>query len=170
MPKFKRKSDSSQAESQKRPPQSCILHFVGIDHGPFTSLRAIRGDPNDNSTKFVTSNWLSHLVPHIEWQQCVVSSQTLLRDSHGHHRQCYQCFHLDLDRLKGYEASDQATISERHHSPCKYSSFEGRDIYTSPLFPPDCIFCDKVERKVHGKTERPVKFTSWQHKVSLATN
>ena len=51
MPKSKRKSNSSQAESQKRPPQSYILHFIGIDHGPFTSLRAIRGDPNDKLTQ-----------------------------------------------------------------------------------------------------------------------
>ena len=86
-------------------------------------------------------------------------------DSYGYHRQCYQRFHLNLNRLKGYGASDQVTTSERHHSPRKHSFFEGGDIYIT-TFPPDWIFCDKVERKVHGKTERSVKFISWWHKKS----
>jgi len=180
MPKSKRKSDLSQDESQKRPPQSCTLHFVGvgIDHDPFTSLRTIRGDPNDKlaqlhkirDQRLAEPPGSTHRMAAV---CCLIpdSFEGLDLDSYGYHRQCYQRFHLNLNRLKGYKAADQATTSERHHSPSKRLSSEGGDICTSSLSPADCIFCDKEERKVHGKTERPVKFTSWWHKnVGLATN
>ena len=34
------------------------------------------------------------------------------------------------------------------------------------LFPPECIFCEKVEIKTHGTTERPKEFPHWKHKDS----
>ena len=43
MLRTKRKSDNCEKESQKHPPQICILHIIGIDHGPFTSFKNTRG-------------------------------------------------------------------------------------------------------------------------------
>ncbi len=76
----------------------------------------------------------------------------------GCHRQCYQRFTAHLQLLK---ASFQTSASQIHHSPCKESSVTAK---SSQLFSPECIFCARLEIKVHGKTERPIKFTSWKHK------
>ena len=32
------------------------------------------------------------------------------------------------------------------------------------LFLPECIFCDKLDKRIDTKTERLVKFQSWKHK------
>ena len=43
----RRKVGSSELESKKHPPQSCVLHVVGIEHGNFTPFSNIRGDPTE---------------------------------------------------------------------------------------------------------------------------
>ena len=47
MPPKKRKSDICEKESQKRSPQTCILHIIGIEHGPFTSFKNTRGEATE---------------------------------------------------------------------------------------------------------------------------
>ncbi|KAG0712094.1 hypothetical protein GWK47_002151 [Chionoecetes opilio] len=74
----------------------------------------------------------------------------------GYHRPCYQHFTANLHRLND---STVASMSTKHHSPRKLSSAE-----SSQLFPPECMFFEKFEIKVSGKTERPIKFLSWKHK------
>lgn len=172
MPKSKRKRDSSLVESQKRRPQTCILHVTGIDHGPFTSLKSVKGDPNDKLIQLRKIRDQRQAEPpesthRMDSVCCLIpdSIEGLDLDFYGYHRQCYQRFHLNLNRLKAYKVSDQSA-PKKHHSPRKPSSSKGTEMITSPLFPQDCIFCDKVEKKVHGKTERPGKFTSWRHKDS----
>ncbi len=76
----------------------------------------------------------------------------------GCHRQYYQRFTANLQLLK---ALFQTSASKIQHSPCKESSVTAK---SSQLFSPECIFCARLEIKVHGKTERPIKFTSWKHK------
>ena len=122
-------------------PCLCIIPLdlsYNIDHDSFTSLRAIRGDPNDKLTQLHKIRDQRMAEPpgstHRMAAMCCLipeSIESLDLDSYRYHRQCYQCFQLNLNRLKGYEASDQATTSERHHSPGKLSSSEGRDIYAS---------------------------------------
>ena len=77
-------------------------------------------------------------------------------DMIGYHRPCYQRFTANLHRLND---STTASVSTKHHSPRKQSSGESLQ-----LFPPECIFCEKLQIKVSGKTERPIKFLSWKHK------
>ena len=44
----KRKRDPiGQQEGQKRHPQSCIIHMIGIDHGPFTPFNNVKGSTAD---------------------------------------------------------------------------------------------------------------------------
>ena len=66
-----------------------------------------------------------------------------------------------LNCLKGLQSSPQLL--------CDLTSFSKEraiSIDSSPSFPPECIFCEKNEIKVHGKAERPIKFASWKHKKS----
>ena len=86
----------------------------------------------------------------------------------GYHQNCYKNFTMNLGRLKNSKASgssesssSQIKVSLRHH---KSPSNQSDGTRCSFLFPNHCIFCEKVEIKVRGRTERPVKFQSWKHK------
>ena len=65
---------------------------------------------------------------------------------YGYHRSCYQTFTKILDRLKHNLEVDEEALTSR--SPCKLPKL------TTQMFPPECTFCDKLELKVSGKTER----------------
>ena len=82
-------------------------------------------------------------------------------NSIGYHRQCYQRFIANLNRLPDLQHDEEPEASGGHRSPRKSSSLKS----AGPLFPPECIFCGKVEKKDAGrKTERPVLFPSWKNK------
>ena len=78
----------------------------------------------------------------------------------GYHRQCYQQFTKNQDRLKQLNSPESST-SKPHHSPRQKLVCNE----TRTLFPPECIYCDMIEITNAGKTERPIKFTlnsAWQ--------
>lgn len=168
MPKSKAKTDSSQQGVQV-----CVLHS-GIDHGQFTSFKKMKGDPHEKLSQLliIRDKRLAQPTGSVHRMEAVCSLipttlEGLDLDAYGYHRQCYQRFHLNLNRLKDSSAhcisSEQSTSGARHHSPrkkCRVAEGE------SPLFLPECIFCEKFEIKVKGKTERPVRFASWKHKDS----
>ena len=89
-------------------------------------------------------------------------------DSHGYHWHCYQCFHVNLNRLKVSETSALSALTKaKHHYPRKQSAaMDAAGLCGSPVFSRECIFCENLEIKAYGKTERPVKFASWKHKES----
>ena len=68
----------------------------------------------------------------------------------GYHRGCYQKFTKNQDRLKCSVTPNDRGWAIR--SSRKSSSSAIR------LFPPKCIFCEKLELKLSGKTERCIKF------------
>ena len=72
----------------------------------------------------------------------------------GYHRQCYQQFTKNQDRLKQLN-NPESSMSNSQYSPRKKSAQKE----AKTLFPPECIYCDKIEIKTAGKTERPTKFT-----------
>ncbi|XP_060558267.1 uncharacterized protein LOC132718572 [Ruditapes philippinarum] len=80
----------------------------------------------------------------------------------GYHRGCYQAFTKNLDRLGKAECTKH---SQKHHSPRIFAN-------CSNQFPPECIFCKKLEvkPKKHANTERCVQFTNttWQQIESQA--
>lgn len=76
----------------------------------------------------------------------------------GYHRGCYQRFTKNQDRLKSsVTPNSEATTTTR--SPRKSSSSSA-----TRLFPPECIFCEKLELKSCGKTERCIKFPMFKDK------
>ena len=75
----------------------------------------------------------------------------------GYHRDCYQKFTKNQDRLKcDAIPNESATITR---SPRKTSSLSA-----IRLFSPECIFCEKLEVKLHGKTERCINFPMFKDK------
>lgn len=66
----------------------------------------------------------------------------------GYHRGCYQNFTKNQDRLTLSAASEGSSS----RTPRKRTSS------TSQLFPQVCIFCQQLEIKVSGKTERCTMF------------
>ena len=72
----------------------------------------------------------------------------------GYHWACYQHFTKNQDRLQC-----NMVVSSASHSPRKRPSPSG-----SHLFPAESISCQKLEKKVFGKTERCTKFSVFKEK------
>ena len=72
----------------------------------------------------------------------------------GYQWACYQHFTKNQDRLQCNMVASRAS-----HSPRKRPSSSG-----SHLFPAESIFCQKLEKKVSGKTERCTKFSVFKEK------
>ena len=134
----------------------------GIEHGGFTSFTDIKTKPAEKLA-FLLQIRDKRLAQPLNSSQRMEDVCKLIPDTLedadleaiGYHRQCYQHFTKNLDRLELHKA--EASTSQSHHSPrkgCKSVSKE-----TRTLFPPECIYCDKIEIKTSGKTERPIKFT-----------
>ena len=74
---------------------------------------------------------------------------------YGYHKSFNQTFTKNLDRLKhNLEVDEEASTSR---SPCKLPKL------TTQMFPPECTFCDKLEVKVFGKTERCSRFPVYKN-------
>jgi hypothetical protein len=89
----------------------------------------------------------SHGSTHRMQSVCDNIPTTLPSDleSVGYHSKCYRRFTAHLDRLKDdtNEEEEEASTSRQHHSPRKSTSVGSH----GPLFPPECIFCEKLEIK-----------------------
>ena len=145
----------------------CILHVPSIfNHGPLTSLSNIKGTASDKLKQLHNIRdrrlHLSHESPYRMQSVCDQIPVTLPDDleSAGYHRQCYQRFTGNL-HLLGDDTAAETSTSEWHHSPRKMSSAGS----AGPIFPPECIFCEKVQIKDGDrKTERDGDFSSWKNK------
>ncbi|KAI4827603.1 hypothetical protein KUCAC02_030988 [Chaenocephalus aceratus] len=162
MPKRKRSVDRP---AHKCSPSVCILHVPSMsDHGPFTPLTKIKGTAIEKLQQLheIRDQRLHqpHKSPYCMQSVCDQIPTTLPDDleSVGYHRNCYQRFTCNLHLL---EDNPEPSTSQWNHSPRKLS-FGGS---AGPIFPPECIFCDKVEIKDgHRKTERPEYFPSYKNK------
>ena len=126
------------------------LANIKCSHEKLAKLHSIREkrliQPNDSATRMEV---VCNNIPE--------SLTGLDLDVTGYHRGCYQKFTKNLDRLKCGLPDDQLSTPR---SPRKLPS-----ISTRTHFPPACIFCDKVEKKVSWKTERCIKFSFVKGKV-----
>ena len=162
----KRRREESDPERQKCKSKTvdkcCILHIDGIQHLDFTPFSEIKVPVHEKLAQLHTIRD-KRLEEPIESKYrledvCKRIPETLEdKDLHaiGYHRGCYQYFTKNLDRLKGRQASNEPPSSR----PCRSSRS------ATSLFPPECIFCDKLEVKVSGKTERCTKFAVFKTKA-----
>ena len=160
----RKRSHSADPAAPKQSPPTCILHVLSIsDHGSFTPLSQGKGPVSEKLQQLhsIRDRRLrqTHESPHRMQSVCDQIPMTLPDDLDcvGYHRQCYQRFTGNLNRL-GDDTEAEASTSQSHHSPRKLSS-------TGPIFPPECIFCDRLEVKSSKrKTERAEVFSSWKNK------
>ena len=165
MKKRKRSLDftASGPSKSKSCRQSCLVHNTSLkDHGSFTSLDSVKGSPQAK-LDFLLQKRDQRMAEPIDSVHRMTSVCESIPESldgldlsvYGYHRKCYQYFTKGFDRLS--VSQDQAECSSALHSPRKKEQHQ-------VLFPPECIYCDNLEVKVHGRTERPVKFAHWKNK------
>ncbi|KAK3700755.1 hypothetical protein QZH41_010937 [Actinostola sp. cb2023] len=137
---------------------SCILHVSGIQHGDFIPLSNVKGSATDKLVQLHNIRDRRLIEPQDSPNRmedvCNQIPDSLVGadlKAIGYHRGCYQKFTKNQDRLKiSVTSNDRASITR---SPRKSSS--ASDLR---LFPATCIFCEKLEFKLQGKTERCVMF------------
>ena len=166
----KRKRDQSTGPTIPSPP-TCILHTHALlDHGSFTALSTIKVIANERLQEILKIRdrrlLQSHGSTHRMQSVCDNIPITLPSDpeSVGYHSKCYRRFTAHLDRLKddtNEEEEEEASTSRQHHSPRKSTSVGSH----GPLFPPECILCEKLEIKgADRRTERTETFSSYKNK------
>ena len=163
---MKRKCDNADGQEflRKKAAVHCILHVSGIQHGDFTPLNNVKGSATE---KLSYLHDIRHRrlmeprnSPHRMEDICNQIPDTLAGvnlEVIGYHRGCYQKFTKNQDRLKCSTTPSESATTTR--SPRKASSLSAMR-----LFSPECIFCEKLEVKMHGKTERCIKFPMFKDK------
>ena len=151
---MKRKANNTNGQEpfQKKPALRCILHTSGINHGDFTSLSNVKGSATEKLYQLHNIRDRRLMEPQDSPNRmedvCIQIAENLEGanlEAIGYHRGCYQKFTKNKDRLKsGITPNDKAATTAR--SPRKSSSSS-----TTRLFPPECIFCEKLEIKSYWK-------------------
>ena len=164
---MKRKANNTNGQEpfQKKPALRCILHTSGINHGDFTSLSNVKGSATEKLYQLHNIRDRRLMEPQDSPNRmedvCIQIPENLEGanlEAIGYHRGCYQKFTKNKDRLKsGITANDKAATTAR--SPRKSSSSS-----TTRLFPPECIFCEKLEIKSYWKKEQCSKFPMFKDK------
>ena len=163
MANSKRKSSSSCPilSKQKRIENICILHNPSISNkSPFICFSSCKGEPSeklnyllDIRAKRLSQPLSSSYRMRDVCNQLPRSLDGLNLDVTGYHRQCYQSFVKNLNRLKNITDDDlsEPSSSKKHHSP-------RIQVTSSVRFPLDkCLFCELNEIRVRGKTQRPTR-------------
>ena len=132
------------------------MHIIGIDHQPFTFSKNARGEATEKVAQLhkILDERLAEPPDSIHRMEGVCglipsSLDGIDLESYGYHRQCYQRFHRNLNRLKAHESSGSTVPLSKHHSPRRAASVSKLNL--SPLFPLECIFCEKYEKKCMEK-------------------
>jgi len=137
---------------------TCILHKSGIQHLEFTAFTDIRSSAIEklHFLHQICHKRLSlpHDSPYRMEDICRQVPENVADEdlAHvGYHRGCYQRFTKNLDRLPEYDTNphDEASSS---HSNRRSSSGSKR------VFPPECIFCGKIEKKKPKRRESCIPF------------
>ena len=143
-----------------------MLHNPKVpDDSPFTCFSACKCSPSeklkyllDIRDKRLSQPYNSPCRMGDICNQLPKTLNGLDMESTGYHRQCYQGFLKNLDRLQ--KPADDA--KRKHHSPRRHKTSNTKFLSN------ECIFCEKDEKKkVDGKTQWSTgTFVSWKTKLS----
>ena len=123
----------------------CVVHFSDSNCASFQYFKDCKGGENRLEKLLdISKQRLSQPAesPCRMEESCKLIPEEL-KPEHGYHRDCYQRFTKNLNRLK----TQQTTQEEPRKSGRTSGASE------SIIFKPDCIFCNKVGRKtvkLHG--------------------
>ena len=138
--KRKRTRSSSQTS---RPKQVCIVHSQKSNNESFTYMSQI-SDCESRLQKLKdirTQRSLLSLTSADRMKQSCDLIPDVIVEYHGYHRDCYQRFTKNLDRLSSTLNNSSAEPTNIKRPPREKHSI---------LFNPDCIFCNK-EGRIHIK-------------------
>ena len=145
-------------KKRKHVAENCILHMPGIEHGTFTFLSNVKGSPAEKLVYLhgIRNKRLQepYNSPYRMQDVCDLIPRDLEHadfETIGYHRACYQRFTMNLHCITSSTSTSYEAALSR--SPRKRQS-------PTPLFPPECIFCEKIEIKVNSKSQRPSAFTN----------
>lgn len=161
----KSKRDDGRRSEEHRP-VTCILHASGIEPKDFTPLSQVRESATDKLAQLHSirdkrlqeppdsANRMEDVCNRIPESLDGANLETT-----GYHRACYQRFTMNLARLQR-----RPTVTSQEASTSR-SPRKSHSSAATRLFPPECIFCGKLEVKVLGKkTERCIKFAVYKNK------
>ena len=128
----------------------CIIHMKESKKAGFTYLSSKTKDSITLKLKEIAEKRLRedrssvHRMEHV-CESFLSSIESLSEDTHGYHRECYQRFTSNLNRLTSASTAEPEKVLKRSER----KSGETENI----IFKPDCIFCNK-EGKVSIKKGR----------------
>lgn len=139
--------------------QRCILHRTDVEHGKFIPFSRIKGCTPQERLTFLQDVKTKRLAqPHdSQLRMKDICDKIPLRitdidiEITGYHNACYQRFTKNMDRLVSSSKSYEQQPSTSKRSPRKRS-------VPDFLYPPTCIFCEKIQIQKNRKTERCTTF------------
>ena len=153
----RRKCDQEREDDPAGQAGICVIHFTDSTSENFTYLTQDRlGKLQEICRKRLSEKVTSrYRMPDV----CAQVPDTL-SSRHGYHRDCYQRFTMNLNRLCIPENLDQNSISQPGTSRPTRRLSEDKEKF---IFKPDCIFCNKsghkkVKRHGNWTTEMTSRF------------
>jgi len=144
-PTPKRRKKDSHGISETRTEPECIVHIPGLKYGPVV-LMATAKDSTARLARLKEIRDMRLAQPHGSVQRMTSTCDLIpnsLTEAHGYHRECYQRFTMNLNRLSTPSVSSTPSCSKKSRRDSSVDKV---------LFSPDCIFCNsKARRKVKIK-------------------
>ena len=134
-PKKKQKVDSEECN------KICIIHFSSSNEQNFVNLfQSADKDKIFEKIKQIAFKRLNQPdgSSYKLYEQCA-NIPTTLMNHHGYHRDCYQLFTKNLDRLEEVQQISSSGMNRR-------SLTAANKWNDGVLFNKDCIFCNKMDR------------------------
>ena len=122
----------------------CVIHMNDSDNCNFTFISNTK-DPGSRfqRIKEICELRLSQPTDSPHRMQCVCQQiPETFTSQHRYHRDCYQRFSSNLNRLTKPSGEKPSSVSSSVREPRRSSTEKD-----SVLFQPDCIFCNKSGRK-----------------------
>ena len=165
-PRAAKRQNMNNVEEDVHPPpckkpkaQWCILHRTDIKNGKFIPFSRIKGCTPQERLTFLQDVKTKRLAQPHESQLRMkdICDKIPLRitdidvETTGYHNACYQKFTKNMDCLISSSESYEQQPSTSKRSPRKQSAPDF-------LYPPTCIFCEKIQIQKNRKTERCTTF------------
>ena len=135
----------------------CILHNSDIDHGDFIPFSNTINGPDEKFAQLLEVRDRRMLKPegsvHRMEDICKSIPDNLHSkdlDTTGYHILCYSRF------------TQRVCLKNANLAPVPARAKSQRKSVSSSFLPPECIFCNKREVKVSGKSQRCVKFSTFK--------
>lgn len=136
--------DGQDQQGRKRPriestDEKCIIHYEQSTNKNFTFLSKL-SDPQERLEKLMNIQRLRQIQPTSSTQRLDSQIPEVIHEKHGYHRDCYQKFTKNLNRLvteeRGEMVEQPATTRRKIKPPLGTTD--------RVVFEPDCIFCNKA--------------------------